>query len=137
MSHTNPTASAIDGVTIDGMTRSSFLVRSAVAAGGIYGAGMVGPFVRRAIAQSDMGDVEILNFALTLEYLEAAFYKESAKIKDLSDKAAEAVEMFGDAEQQHVDALTKTIMDLGGKPVAAPVSTSASSTARRRSSSWP
>jgi rubrerythrin len=110
----------MEAVEIHGMNRSSFILRGAVAAGSVYGAGMVGPFVRQALAGSDMGDVDILNFALTLEYLEAAFYKESAKVSGLSDEASKLVEEFGNQEQQHVDALTKTITDLGGKPVAAP-----------------
>jgi rubrerythrin len=110
----------MEAVEIHGMSRSSFILRGAVAAGSVYGAGMVGPFVRQALAQSDMGDVDILNFALTLEYLEAAFYKEAATVKGLSSDASKMVEEFGNQEQQHVDALTKTITDLGGKPVAAP-----------------
>ncbi len=120
MNHATTTGSPLEAVEISGITRSSFILRGAVAAGSVYGAGMVGPFVRQAFAQGDMGDIDILNFALTLEYLEAAFYQEGAKIDGLSPEAVKLVETFGDEEQEHVDALTKTITDLGGKPVKAP-----------------
>jgi hypothetical protein len=53
-------------IEIQGMTRSAFLVRGALAAGGAYGAGAVAPMVSRALAAAGGGDVAIFNFALTL-----------------------------------------------------------------------
>lgn len=121
MNHATNAVPAIDAVEVKGITRSSFILRGAVAAGSVYGAGMVGPFVRQAIAQGGGGDVEVLNFALTLEHLETAFYQEAANISGLSGDAMELAERFGGEEQEHVDALTKTIRDLGGNPVPAPM----------------
>ena len=107
-------------VEVNGMSRSSFLARGAIATGGIYGAGAVTQFVSRAIAQEGMGDVEILNFALTLEYLEAAFYDEALSKAGLSGDVKKLATEFGDHEKQHVDALTGAIKKAGGKPVKAP-----------------
>jgi rubrerythrin len=67
------------------------------------------------------GDLKILNYALTLEYLEAAFYQQAAASGQIKDKAVLAIaKKFGDTEQQHVDALTGTIKRLGGTPAAEP-----------------
>jgi rubrerythrin len=101
-------------------SRSALLVRGALAAGALYGVTAVTPLIRKAFAQGSMGDIDILNFALTLEYLEAAFYEEAAGVKGLSSEVAGYVKTFGDEEQEHVDALTATIRDLGGMPVEAP-----------------
>lgn len=97
------------------------MVRGALAAGAVYGAGAVGPFVRQAIAQEGGGDVEILNFALTLEYLETAYYTQALKqVGGLPGDVKSLATEIRDNEAEHVDALTQTIEDLGGTPVKAP-----------------
>jgi rubrerythrin len=107
-------------IEVENLNRSTFLMRGVLAAGAVYGAVAAGPLLRKAFAQSSSGDLDILNYALTLEYLEAAFYQGAAKTPGLSSEIAGYVKTFGDQEQQHVDALTTTIKDMGGKPVAAP-----------------
>jgi rubrerythrin len=113
-------APELAAIEVRGMTRSSFIVRGALATGSVYGAGAVGSFVTSAFAQSGGGDVDILNFALTLEYLEAAFYKEALAKAGLSGKAKQLATEIGDHENQHVAAIMQTITKLGGKPVAQP-----------------
>jgi rubrerythrin len=115
--YVNPELAAVE--VHPGMNRASFIARSAIATGGLYGAGAVGSFVTRAFAQSG-SDVDILNFALTLEYLEAAFYEEAIAKANLSGDAKKLATEIGDHEKQHVDALTGAIKKAGGKPVKAP-----------------
>jgi hypothetical protein len=80
-------------------------------------------------------DVDILNYALTLEHLEATFYAKG--LEDFSDddftnadlgcgisdamrmKIPEQVKAVGEHEAAHVDQLTKVIEQLGGDPVEA------------------
>ena len=104
----------------DGLSRSELLLRGALAAGAVYGAASVAPFVSRALAQSDGGDIGILNFALTLEYLESAFYAEAKRRAGATGELKSLIDLIGKDEAEHVKALTATIRKLGGKPVAKP-----------------
>jgi len=108
----------LGAVEIHGVTRSHFILRGALAAGAVYGASAVAPFVGTALAASP--DVDILNFALTLEYLETDFYQSKGKSVGLTGEARKLAASFGDEESQHVAALTKAIASLGGKPVKKP-----------------
>ncbi len=108
------------GCEVHGMTRSSFILRGALAAGAVYGTAAVGPFVTEALAETGGGDAEILNFALTLEYLESAFYNQKGKEVGLTGTAKDYASKFGAEEAAHVSALTAAIKKLGGTPVKKP-----------------
>ena len=108
------------GCEVHGMTRSAFILRGALAAGAFYGTASVAPFVSQAFAEAGGGDVEILNFALTLEYLEADFYNVKGREVGLSGEARKYARQFGAEEAAHVSALSAAIKQLGGKPVAKP-----------------
>jgi hypothetical protein len=110
----------LGGVEVHGMTRASFILRGTLAAGAVYGMGAVAPFVSQALAETGGGDAEILNFALTLEYLEADFYTVKGKQVGLSGQARSYARQFGAEEQAHVSALIAAIKQLGGTPVAKP-----------------
>jgi rubrerythrin len=63
------------------------------------------------------GDLEIVQYALTLEHLETDFYNAVIDSGVITDQAlADTAMMIRDNEQEHVDALTGTVEDLGGKP---------------------
>jgi rubrerythrin len=62
-------------------------------------------------------DLEIVQYALTLEHLETDFYNAVIDAGVITDMAlAEAAKMIRDNEQEHVDALTATVKKLGGTP---------------------
>jgi hypothetical protein len=68
--------------------------------------------------------VDVLNYALTLEHLEHAFYRNGLEEFTAEDftaagYSANVYDYFGmirDHEQEHVNTITKVITDLGGEP---------------------
>lgn len=110
----------LHAIEVDGMTRSSFLLRATLAAGAMYGTGAVAPFVSSALAQTPSGDLAILNFALGLEQIEEAFLAYALKNAKLAGHVKKLATEFHAQEAQHVALLKQTVQMLGGKPVPAP-----------------
>ena len=73
-----------------------------------------------ATAADFANDVDVLNYALTLEYLEAAFYQQGNSAGLLSGTEKDYATKIQSDEEYHVTAITATIKKLGGTPVAAP-----------------
>ncbi len=85
---------------------------SAVALGASHNGGLV--FAQNAPFKND---IEVLNYALTLEYFEATLYKTLIDSGKLQGKDLQYAQLFGQQEQAHVDAVKSTIEKLGGTPV--------------------
>ena len=116
-------------------SRRSFLRRSAAAGAGALALAVGGSNVALAhdAADDDTSDADVLNFALTLEHLEYAFYRDGLeRFGERDFRSAKALNGFGnrvrgdvrpnlvdirDHEGTHVDTLTAVIDDLGGTPV--------------------
>ncbi|MFL5899212.1 MAG: ferritin-like domain-containing protein [Solirubrobacterales bacterium] len=71
-------------------------------------------------AEFGKGDVGILNYALTLEYLETTFYADVVKSGLFKGSDLATIRKFGREEAEHVQALTQAVKSLGGKPAPEP-----------------
>jgi rubrerythrin len=66
------------------------------------------------------GDLAILNYALTLEYLETEFYGKVVASGFFTGKVGSLIKDFGSQEMTHVEALKGAVEKLGGTPAAKP-----------------
>jgi hypothetical protein len=71
-------------------------------------------------SSGNAGDVSILNYALTLEYLETEFYAKVIAAGLFSGAVGSLLKEFGAQEQSHVTALKAAVTQLGGTPAAQP-----------------
>jgi len=91
---------------VGGDSRADFLRKATVG-----GAVLLGAFALTddADAAPNPGDAAILNYALTLEYLQAAFYTEAEREKVLRGNARKAASVVGPVERAHVSAFRKVL----------------------------
>ncbi len=100
-----------------GVNRADLLKRAAIGGGALLGtASLLGAIPGAAFASSKgsaraSSDVDILNFALTLEYLEAAFYAEAVSKGKLTGATAKYAKVVASDEAQHV-AFLKTALGM-------------------------
>ncbi len=134
-----PVTSAVEELARDDVERKKFLKMAGKTMGG--GAAAVGlsafiaacgssssssssakssaPASSSASSSSSSGDLAIVNYALTLEYLESAFYAAVLKSNLFHGKVLATLKSFGMDEDQHVVALKKAATSLG-TPAAKP-----------------
>lgn len=128
---------ALDHLMTSTMNRRRMLITAGAAGAGLTALGTFGKTVAQTMdstpmpGMDDMGmtfqsPVDVLNYALTLEHLEAAFYRDGLAaigvdgITALGFQASvfDSLTEIGEHEAAHVATLTDVITQLGGQPVA-------------------
>jgi rubrerythrin len=111
-------------------SRRSFLTMlggagaGSVLLGGCGGDKPVGPAAAERAVDDNASDLRIVNYALTLEYVAAAFYQAVVDGDVLQDtKAGDLVKRLQEAEKEHVDALVASAKSLDGTPATEPKTT--------------
>ena len=96
---------------VDPVTRASFLRKAGVGVGAVVAGGaLAGALPGIAMGQTPpQSDIDILNFALTLEYLEAAFYTEAVQMNAFQGKPRQFAIVVGSHERAHVAFLRKAL----------------------------
>ncbi|MBN1528662.1 MAG: ferritin-like domain-containing protein [Thermoleophilaceae bacterium] len=101
------------GAVEETASRAGALTRRGLLGGGaVLAAGLAAP-----AAEAQGSDEDILNYALALEYLQAAFYTEAERLGALRGAFAEQARVVGAHERAHVTALRDA---LGGAAIRRP-----------------
>jgi hypothetical protein len=134
-----PPAGAIEVLARDASERKKFLKMVGKGVGGAAAASSLAVFIAACGSSSSSsttssattastastpsttsGDIAIVNYALTLEYLETEFYKKVIKAGLFTGKVGDLVKAIGAQEQMHVNALKAAVKKLGGTAAAKP-----------------
>ncbi len=114
------------------MNRRRMLVNAGIAGGSVAALGTLGAAFAQGEATpvADAGaafesPIDVLNYALTLEHLEAAFYRdglaeigaEGITALGFQQSVFDSLTEIGEHEATHVTTLTDVITQLGGEPV--------------------
>jgi hypothetical protein len=90
---------------VSGGTRARFLAKAVLG-----GAALVGAIAEPAsAAAAPASDVAILNYALTLEYLQAAFYTETERLGAIRGTLRRVPRQLGAVERAHVTAIKQAL----------------------------
>jgi rubrerythrin len=101
------------------LTRGQLLTRGAALAGATATLGAFG--AAQAVAEGGNVDLEVLQFALLLERLEADFYVRALdEVPFSSPGARNMASTFADGERQHVDAVEQLVRQVNGRAGRAP-----------------
>jgi hypothetical protein len=134
---TTTRAMALDYLLTSTMNRRNMLITAGVAGGGLAALSAFETTVAQSMDSTPMSGmddsgvtfesaVDVLNYALTLEHLESAFYRDGLAAIGVDGITAlgfqpsvfDSLTAIGEHEAAHVTTLTDVITQLGGEPVA-------------------
>ncbi len=116
-----PTESVVARLARDDCERRKFLTMAGRPIGAAAAATSLAAFISACggSSSSSGSDLKIVNYALTLEYLETAFYSKVVKSGLFHGKVLSVLKTFGHEEHEHVLALHKVAKSMG-KPAPKP-----------------
>lgn len=104
------------------LPRRDALLKGALGVGSLYGAGMVGPYVRQALAASK-SDTHIVEYMLPFEYMQVELWDRGRREvnryeekMELTEEQKDLIALVLGEEHQHEKAMREMVNKLGGTP---------------------